>query len=497
MTRVLCNGIFFFTAVATALLIPGSALAKTICVQPGGSAKCAATIQDGIDAASAGDTVKIGKGVYFENVTIPSDRDGLTLRGDRKTILDPGEDSDENTADNAGHGITVEADDVTIRGFTVRNGTGSAIVLAADVAGAVVTQMRFVHCGQECIESADSGQPNPDTVVTKSTFLGGNNESAVDLAGDRIEVSRNSILGGDNVGVEVEGDDIVFERNQVLLTGNDSDCVNLVGNRVEAVKNVVEGCESDGIEVTGDQALITQNRLEDLDNGITVIGEDPVVTKNRIRSAFDDDGINVLCSGSCGSGEVSGNQVFQGPDDVDGIVVVASAPGFEVVKNVVEQVSEEAFNLDILDGLVSQNRAIDSGIVESNESCFEIRGDGSQIERNSASGCSDGFEIRGDDNTLENNTASGGTHDGFDVQADATGNTLTNNRATDNAGVGFEISDGNPAATNTTLTRNRASGNHTDYCDDGAGTIATDNDFGTTYANNTPDDNDHECPIRD
>jgi hypothetical protein len=43
------------------------------------------TIQAGVDNASPGDTVEIAKGVYLEEVTIPTGKDGLTLEGESKT----------------------------------------------------------------------------------------------------------------------------------------------------------------------------------------------------------------------------------------------------------------------------------------------------------------------------------------------------------------------------------------------------------------------------
>ena len=68
------------------------------------------------------------------------------------------------------------------------------------------------------------------------------------------------------------------------------------------------------------------------------------------------------------------------------------------------------------------------------------------------------------------------------------------NRADNNAGVGFEVDDG---STGSTLMDNRAKGNHSDLCDDAAGTTLTNNRFDTTYMNNTPGDVDDECPIGD
>ena len=47
-----------------------------------------ATIQEAVDAALPADTVLVTGGTYAENVTIPTGKDGITLRGKGKVIID-------------------------------------------------------------------------------------------------------------------------------------------------------------------------------------------------------------------------------------------------------------------------------------------------------------------------------------------------------------------------------------------------------------------------
>ncbi len=79
------------------------------------------TIQEGVDAASAGDTVLIAPGTYREAVVVATD--GITIRGTNRNrvILDGGHD--------LGDGISVDADDVTVENLTVRGYQNNGVLI--------------------------------------------------------------------------------------------------------------------------------------------------------------------------------------------------------------------------------------------------------------------------------------------------------------------------------------------------------------------------------
>ena len=73
------------------------------------------TIQDAVDAAPAGVTVRICEGIYFENIEVESDVI-LQGRGADRTILDGGENG---SVVHAGAHVSL-----TLRGLTLQHGTG-------------------------------------------------------------------------------------------------------------------------------------------------------------------------------------------------------------------------------------------------------------------------------------------------------------------------------------------------------------------------------------
>ena len=63
-----------------AVIVPaGTAKAATLCVNPGGTGGCYASIQAAVDDAGSGDTIVVAAGTYNENVIVSVAN--LTLQG--------------------------------------------------------------------------------------------------------------------------------------------------------------------------------------------------------------------------------------------------------------------------------------------------------------------------------------------------------------------------------------------------------------------------------
>ena len=101
-------------------------IAITLCltIQAG-----AATLQERIDAASSGDTIRVESGIHFETITITKP---LTLVGDNGA---------EIRGNGSGNVVTITADDVTLSGWRI---TGSGLRLIDDDAAVFVTGNRIM-----------------------------------------------------------------------------------------------------------------------------------------------------------------------------------------------------------------------------------------------------------------------------------------------------------------------------------------------------------------
>ncbi len=96
----------------------GSVTASTLNV---GKDQAYTTIQSAIDAAKTGDTILVNDGIYIENPVIKTN--GISIMGNNKenTIID---------GNNKSSGIRIDANNVIISGFTIKNSGGGGTEVA-------------------------------------------------------------------------------------------------------------------------------------------------------------------------------------------------------------------------------------------------------------------------------------------------------------------------------------------------------------------------------
>jgi hypothetical protein len=69
-----------YLAAVLALVLPSTAWGATVCVNPGGTGGCSATLQAAVNAAANGDRIEVAPGTYGAGATIPGNK-RLTIEG--------------------------------------------------------------------------------------------------------------------------------------------------------------------------------------------------------------------------------------------------------------------------------------------------------------------------------------------------------------------------------------------------------------------------------
>ena len=129
---------------AATLLLQPMLFANTLCVNPGGTNGCYATISAAVAAASTGDTINVKPGVYREDVIVNKP---VSIVGTKPviTIVD---------AEGQANGFNIDGlnnpglANVTITGFTVRN---------AQFEGIVITNASYVNVWGNVVSANDKG----------------------------------------------------------------------------------------------------------------------------------------------------------------------------------------------------------------------------------------------------------------------------------------------------------------------------------------------------
>lgn len=328
------------------------------------------TIQAAVDAASAGDTILVARGVYTEQVTFADDKDGITLRAQnpRQTVI---------RAPDALAGlkaiVTVDgADDVTVRGFTITGPATPANELTygvvIDGGSATVRDNLITGIRNDPLDGVQAGVgvavlgdlESAAAVITGNTITDYQKGGVVVFGADATAtVSGNTLVGGGPTdliaqnGVQVSdgADGYIFEN---FITGNDytgSEDVSaagiyadtagdliVAGNRVFdnqtglllvnleyvlVAGNRVFDNTRDGVDLVGVRGgLFADNRVEGNAVDGVYLGDTTsvVVTGNRIRNNGDN-GLEVT-DGSSGNvifgNTLRGNAGFDAFDDTTG-----------------------------------------------------------------------------------------------------------------------------------------------------------------------------------
>jgi hypothetical protein len=372
-----------------AIAFAGAAWAADVCVDPD-DGSCFPTLQAAIDDAGTGpgDTLKIEKGTYAENVVVDK---SLRLEGERGVVI---------LAPDGAPGILVSAAGVELKKLTVRgprDDDGIRIEAGADDATIDEVSVTDVE-SEDCIETSAQRTTVKDSRIEACGF------ACIFGSGDYLTVEDTELTACLAEGVLALGDAATVEGARIARTG--SSCVGVTGDGATVYRTDASNCYLCGIDVIGDGARIARSRASStLLDGICGSGDGAELVGNRTR--------NTLLSGIFWVGQAS------------------------LQKNEVEAAGFYGMELagEALD--VRRNEVQDSG-GDPTTDCYLIDTEDSTFERNEAEDCSDdGFDVIGNANKLVRNEAEGNVDNGFEVSG--ADNRLEDNEADDSGS--FDLCD--------------------------------------------------------
>lgn len=450
------------------------------------------TIQQAVDAASDGDTIRISKGIYPEYVEIIG-RSNLTVIGRGKPVLFGGDVFSEGEAEQGGL-LLSNCSNVLVRGLVARR--------PVEISGFTVsscTNVTLQLCRVERPQTDDGLSIFSSTTVLVDRFR---------MQGSLGDFNDEGFLPAGGIHIS-SSEDVTVTKARIQDTTDDGIHVASSSN-VVLEKCVLKRIDDDGIHASsgsmGGALLVDRCKLSDIDDdGIETSGSltDLTVLKTVIKRV-DDDGVNVTGR----SATLDRVSVQWADNNAFKLHPVPVAPAFGAEGELPDgpilmtncrasRVSEDGVNLEANGAVIDNLRLAQLGeygvrISDSDE--VEI----TNVRMSMAE--STGLDLSDVTNSTFSNFRMAKSRDGVYVDSGSSGNTFQGFKLRAPDGVGFDLSGPNNTYLNNTVTKavdigfsvmssgNTLSGNkavksgETDLEDTvgpGANTY-TDNVFGTT-----------------
>jgi hypothetical protein len=221
-------------AVAGILLAFGASEAVALCVNPGGTGGCLASVQAAVDAAAPNEVIDVAPGTYVENISIP-EGSLLTIQGTdaATTILDAGVPGAFIQRVLLIKGPRTK---VTLSRLTIRNGStsgaASGMFLMWNARVTLVDSIVTQNNGGPALACGDGGA----TLIVRDSIVTANDDNGIGLnsttglsRGCRLTVSRSTIANNGGHGIRATRPTKVEDST---ITGN-------AGAGIEAVGGVV------------------------------------------------------------------------------------------------------------------------------------------------------------------------------------------------------------------------------------------------------------------
>jgi hypothetical protein len=288
---------------ALALLLVTPANGAVLCVNPGGTGGCFASIQTAVDAALSEDEIEVAAGTYTEAVVIAAG-ERLTIRGaaatlttiDGKIQVDPGARLTITDLGITGAGNGLEVRDARMVAERVRT-------LGNQLSGVYVLRSRV-----ELIECSSTGNGLGGVFVTDTEgFCCVRRKS-------RVRIVRSTVAGNGFDGLNVNGAQLTLEDSTISGNARRGIDTGLSPVRLSIRRSTITGNHTDDFN-GGGGILVHQNR--GVIQSSIVAGNTATAGRNDIfvdvgvpRSWFRSNGFNLI-------GDPVGTEDMTGRTDLD------------------------------------------------------------------------------------------------------------------------------------------------------------------------------------
>ncbi|MFN8599835.1 MAG: choice-of-anchor Q domain-containing protein [Candidatus Binatia bacterium] len=254
-------------AILIAIAGPGGAAPPDLCVNPGGTGGCFASVQAAVDAAASKSVIHVEPGTYVGNLSIPAIRGGITIAGAGAALT-------VIQGDPTGDAITVPSrGELALRDLTVAGAQYDGIHLE-DRTKLAVTGCVLRDNGDQAIGTLYSAVRARVTIV--DSVIAGNlsffSFDAITLSvGSRLDVIRSSIADNAHGAVHSYGrvdltDSVVRDNGGGLLVSSGT-----------ILRSTISGNTHGGIGVEGRTLKLVDSTVSDNgDSGVVVVAPSTV-----------------------------------------------------------------------------------------------------------------------------------------------------------------------------------------------------------------------------
>lgn len=241
------------------------------------------TIQEAVDTAESGDRIFVRNGTYKENIVVY--KEGLKIYGEDKytTIID---------GNNVTHAIDILSENVTINGFTVKNGCNEEESLW-DLSGIVINASNTKITGNVIMKNRlgiSSMTKTSDLVICDNEFIDDglmlgnyvyNNELSTE---DFIHKVENNTVNGKPLVYLKNQNDAVVDSNagQVILANCSNITVKNLGIKDTDFSIILAGCKN---------CIIEDNVIDETDGELILFSSE----ENMIRNNTVSNGLHGIC----------------------------------------------------------------------------------------------------------------------------------------------------------------------------------------------------------